>query len=362
MKINARHELLFRSSSFDPQSKLSFVVSDQVTLYATDLHEEDVITFEVLHVAAGAMPRAENCCYTPGELPDVLGSTILMCEDCDEADDGTRVPVRLTATNPVVILDAPQGAIIRARYDGPGLGTSTVFLIYGTETRDLTPAMRGCPVVCCVHDPESWQETGPRRCDLETDSLEGLMVDNCGNVEWQVLRELNWQDTGQIRCQRDTSTGADEYTVEIEQVNDCGDIRWVVDPNGVLWTPTGVIRCEQDYTLDDEGALADPGTVSRQEVNQCGDLQWVTDRPQNWVETGQLRCVHGSEEDTEQELRNDCGDTLWVPGPEQVWTATGKVQCNDDTVVVEGEITDPGTKTIEEVNQCGLTRDRKSVV
>lgn len=393
MKFDSRNVVLFDKRNIDINSFYSlanFIIEDQVTISAVNLDPEDVITFEVTHLKSGAMPEICGCTILPGDMPATNGATVLLCDDCDE--DGVKLPVRLTANNPVVVLDSPQGLIIRAVYDGDGIGESTVWMVTGTETVDLTPPMSGCPTVCCIPDPDSWQPTGLERCDEESEQYELQMIDNCGNVEWHAQRDTIWTPTGAIRCEEDWDLAAEEPgTTSVQEISECGDLRWVEGP-AQRWTATGVTRCptgnEEDREIQmvnqcgdldwiteadqewqrtgktqcvsdfeiEDGELTNVGTLIFQEVNQCGYVRWTDEEPQRWAETGELRCVPGSEEDTERQLVNDCGDVIWLSGPAQVWSRTGQAQCSADFVIEAGELTEPGTIVYQEVNQCGNLR------
>lgn len=389
MKHDSRTSVLFDRRNIDLNtfySQTNFLVEDQVTIHAINLHPEDVITFEVIYLKSGSLPEACGCYIHPGEMPATIGSTPLLCDECDE--DGVKTPVRLTVHNPVVILDAPQGVIMRAVYEGTGIGESTVWAVSGTETQDLSPAMRGCPTTCCVPDPESWKLTGNRFCNADTGMVEDQYINNCGTTEWRETKEIEWIPTGQKTCAQDwdheagepgtttvqevndcgetrwvegepqrwTTTGAircadDEETIELQIVNDCGDLDWIPEDEQ-NWVATGQIECNRDWDLAND----EPGTISIQEVNQCGYLRWVEGEDQRWTATGVTRCPTGNEEDRELQVVNDCGHIDWIVEADQTWTPTGKIRCNDDHVIEEGLMVEPGTKDREEVNQCGYIR------
>lgn len=255
MKHDSRSTVLFDRKNLDLNtfySQVNFTIRDQVTIHAINLHPEDQITFEVIYLKSGTMPEACECIIHPGEMPTTIGATQLMCGDCGE--DGIIAPVRLTANNPVVVLDSPQGVILRAVYEGSGIGESTVWAVTGTETQDLTPEMRGCPAACCEPDPDSWRRTGEKFCDDTTGMVMAEYIDNCGSTEWREDGEVSWVPTGQVLCD------STQDSTLIEEVNNCGETRWV-DGGEITWEDTGVTRCENHL-------------VQRQQVNACGALRW----------------------------------------------------------------------------------------
>ena len=277
MKPNVRTELLFdtlQSSPLNTESLVNFVIMDQVTIYGTNLDAADVITFEILTLTPGDMLGFIGSNFIQRDkLPNIESVTQLMCDQC--AENGDKIPVRLTAKNPVVVLDAPQGLIIRAVYAGAGIGLSKVFITAGTETHIISEDMRGCPTVCCTPDPLAWRETGVRRCDLVADNLEALMVNNCGKEEWQVLRPLTWIDSGITRCHN--------HYVETQQVNDCGTIRWTAT--------TEYCNFEASFNLPCGGLAFRPTDVrdpeANVEVRDCDNvlLGYIYPTPRNGART-----------------------------------------------------------------------------
>lgn len=300
MKPITKTSVLFDKRNLDlntPYSLVNFTVDDQVTINAVNLHPDDVITFEVLHIKAGTLPEAcEYSCYIkPGEMPKVDGSTPLLCDECD--DGGAKLQVRLTVHNPLVILDSPQGVVLRAVYDGPGIGDATVWSVSGTDTAGLTPAMQGCPVECCVPDPNSFTGTGIYRCVLATDKVEEQFVDNCGNTEWREVADIDWQPTGNRICLRDWDlANGVPGTMQVEMRSDCGDLKWV-DGGDQTWTRTGAKKCDPDGE-----------TMHYQVSNNCGDLDWITEVDQEWTDTGAERCENKL---VQRQQVNQCGEIRW---------------------------------------------------
>lgn len=297
MRHDSVTTVLFNKRNIDLNtfySQTNFIIQDQLTIHAINMHPDDVVTFEVIYLKSGTMPEATGCYIHPGEMPAAIGATPLMCGECNE--DGTPALVRLTANNPVVILDSPQGTILRAVYEGPGIADATVWAVSGTETTDLTPQMRGCPTIQCKPDPESWKLTGNRFCNAETGMVEDQYINNCGSTEWRETKEIEWVPTGKTVCNDDWNHEADE-----------------------------------------------PGTTSVQEVNDCGETRWVEGEPQRWVATGVTQCLD-DEDTTLAQFVNSCGDTVWLNGPDQKWTDTNVTRCEDSLV------------QRQQVNQCGQTR------
>lgn len=354
------------SASTGPYAKKAFAIQCQTTITAVGLAPDDVITFEVL-AFSDFVPGSDCICYPSNELPEIIGIQPLMCGDCDDS------PVRVTANNPVVVLDAPQGALIRAHYSGSGIGGSRVWATsYGPDedgcmhTQSLTPALRGCPEVCC--EDETWTDTGAVRCNLATDEVEKEEISNCGTRRWVSDGPITWEETGQARCgpMQQTGSGIPFYVIEHQETSNCGDIRWTAEAQPVDAVPTGNFRCSVANDTDIEEEFQDQcgntawfdvggaqtwsdacctrcsgGNYERQEENQCGRTRWVVIEPVAWTPTGNHQCTST---EYQREERNQCGDTRWVKEDDLVWTATGNRQC------VGGEY------QREEANQCGGTR------
>src|SRR5699024_4890271 len=292
--------------------RVNFVIESQVTIQGINLDPDDVITFEVYHLTSGTMDEACGCFIKPGDMPEISGVSQLMCPECDF--EGEKHPVRLTAENPVVVLDAPQGQVIRAKYEGPGLGFSTVWITNGTTSVNLQPGDQGCPEVCCESD--EWIETGQRRCNQETGKVEAQVTNICGELDWIELHSFVWVDTGETRCDGDD--------IESQQINDCGDIRWVVS-GSTSWEDTGETRCSGDF-------------LEKQQVNECGQLRWVVYGDATWEDTGETRC---GEEHFERQQINECGQFRWVEDGDLEWTDTGETRCEE------------GTEERRQINRCG---------
>lgn len=305
----------------------TFEANGQVTVVALGLQPDDYITFEVVHVVPGA--KVACGCRVSQINPALIAGTLeLQCPSCESA---TLRPVRLTERNPVVVIDVPQNTLLRAIYHGDGIDLRTVNAWYeATATGDLSDAMRGCPPVCCEDEVQTWEETGERRCTDSTQTVEVRQVSNCGNYRWvadPVPPTHYWTETGVRRCVDSTQT------VEVQEQNPCGEIRWVADPVPPTnyWSPTGERRCA--------GAF-----VEAQEQNPCGETRWtVTAEAVVWLDTGVTVCSQDGLT-TQLEQTNQCGGRRLVAGPAQSWNGTGLTRCSS------------GIVEVQETNQCGQLR------
>lgn len=105
-------------------------VGSQLTVVAVGLHDDDKVEFEI--VVVNKLIPGDPCCPGPVSLPTVEDSVPLMC--CDK-------PITLTATRPYVVIDAPQGSVLRAT-----LTSDEVPLVWATRTTTPNPSSyhRGC--------------------------------------------------------------------------------------------------------------------------------------------------------------------------------------------------------------------------
>lgn len=262
----------------------------QATIQAVDLAPGDQITFEVVHFDKGTPDELCGCFIAPGEAPAISGVQPLTCIDCIEEGGRETDLVMLTPENPIVILDAPQNVILRAKYTGPGLGMSEVWATIETNTLRLLPGQSGCLVHCCIPDPDSWVDTGERRCNITTGNYERMERDNCEKERWTVVEPITWIATGDIRCNHTSGM------VEREETNQCDITRWV-DKEPFVWIDTGDLRC--DIVND---------TRQKEQVNQCGQSQWIDDGPIRWVDGCETRCVDNL---VEIKQKSDCGSERW---------------------------------------------------
>lgn len=110
-----------------------FRLDQQVTVYAFNLEPTDSVTFDMISMTA---PRRADCVCPPGqvEFPTVDDALPLKC--CDTT-------ITLTRANPWVIIDAPQGAFLRATLTAAQLIAQVVGM-NETATTFVTERMRGC--------------------------------------------------------------------------------------------------------------------------------------------------------------------------------------------------------------------------
>lgn len=344
-------------------SLVFFSFNDQATITSVGLGPDDIVTFETVLLKSGTPDEMCGCFVKPGEMPSITGVETLMCFECGDGSGEEPRPVRLTAANPIVVLNAPQGVLMRAHFSGAGLGTAEVWATIGTDTPlPLLPGMDGCPGTCCI-DTE-WQENGAQRCDIETDMLQRQEISNCDNLRWVDVRPLNWQDTGGIRCT--------DHVEEKQQANDCGDLRWVPTGTSCGWIATYELPC---------GGLAfrpeddrDPDATA--EIDGCGEgevaylyptpMPWaskpITDcdacvgggtvvgyafeggqaacdpcagDPGAWVRTGVRRwdgTSGATEYGVERQEINGCGHYDWKDDGTLLWVDTGGIRCTGQDV------------------------------
>lgn len=316
--------VLFDSSSVNLDSKI-FQVNHQRTIVAVGMEPGDFITFEVVLLGSGSPSSVCGCYVTQMQPGAILGVEELKCPVCESQ---TLRPVRLTDRNPVVVLDVPQGALVRAIYHGTGIDLQTVTVhAYATNTPNLTDAMRGCPPVCCEDEPQTWRRTGEVRCDDLTNQLYYIEISNCDNIREVSSpgQTIPWTATGAQRCRGDN--------IEIQEANPCGTVRWTID-GPVEWTGTGQIRCQN-------------GEVQRQEANQCGTVRWVFDRALEWVANGVTRCTDTT---VEQQEQTPCGDLRWTVLRAVEWQYNCCVRCTESLFEQQ------------QVNDCGRIRWEQQLI
>lgn len=321
---------LFTATSINPESKV-FRLESQTTFAAVGLGEDDFITFEIIHLSDAE--RVPPCpCWLSDLYPlvDIDGIEPLVCPTCESV---TEQVVRLTPRNRTVILDAPQGAYVRAVFHGDGLGTARVWATFGTTTQDLTDSMRGCPPVCCEDEEQTWERTSAIMCVGEEVMWEERS--NCGNLRWVEGEPVEWVDTGEERCGPMTLAGnAVTFTKTVRQTNQCNDVRWE-ELTGQTFAaqPTGEFTCQDTET--------DTYTITAEFVDSCGGTARFTLSPAQaaallsvtagWVDTGETRCTGFARVSTGATFTQDkaqtnlCGRTRWVAVPgTQTASATGE--------------------------------------
>lgn len=253
--------------------------SGQYTIVAVGMQPGDFITFEVIHVNPGARAIICGCYLTPETMASLIGIQELLCPTCES--DGAPRPVQLTERNPILVLDWPQDTLLRAIYHGDGvdMGTVTVWAVE-TNTPDLTDAMRGCPPLCCEDEEETWTETGQRRCDNETETVEVQEVSNCGNTRWvedPTPPDPYWNPTGVYDCVN--------FVCQQQQVNPCGELQWV---------STGQPCGESRHTITSvvcQGAVVEGGNVCWQ-VNLNAPVQGIEPLTIYFTLSGDEQSIH----------------------------------------------------------------------
>ena len=186
---------LFQPSS-PANDSVVFELKQQMTVVAMGMQPDDYITFEIVLISDAARAKICGCRLLEAGTSSVYQLQPLMCPACS---DGSPRFVRVTPQNPIVVLDAPQGALLRAMYHGTGVDLHTVTVTVGeSDTIDLTSTLRGCPPVYCEDEPETWTPTGLHRCTATYVEIEE--ISNCGNKRWVECGPTVWTDTGNRRC------------------------------------------------------------------------------------------------------------------------------------------------------------------
>lgn len=112
-----------------------FEIDIQVTVMALGLEPLDTVTFSIVQLSDPARVACE-CPPAAVVFPSIIDDIPLTC--CGE-------PITLSRTRPYVILDAPQGAKIRATLN-TNAPPDTQFVFYTvTNTQNVNDRMRGCP-------------------------------------------------------------------------------------------------------------------------------------------------------------------------------------------------------------------------
>lgn len=127
-------QVLFDRDSKTPFSDV-FTVYTQVTVVGLGFQDpDDYVRFRIVKLSP-----AKPLCPCPPYLvdtPNVVASAPLLC--C-----GTEV--RVSLSNPYVIIDAPQNVAIQAEYVSPNSGAYPAEVFYQTtDTKNVNDRMRGC--------------------------------------------------------------------------------------------------------------------------------------------------------------------------------------------------------------------------
>ena len=330
--MSKNNNILFDASSVALDSP-TFILDKQITVIATGMAPNDYITFEILQLQSGDPLKLCGCRIIESSNAVIDLAKPLTCSMCGPEVNSQEV--RLTALGTFVIIDAPQGTLMRAIYHGTGIDDGTVKAWFNnSETPDLNDAMRGCAPI------EEWEDTGETRCDVPGDILEIQQVSSCGALQWVAGPALTWAATGETRCNILLDI------MEVQEVDDCGDFRWVAG-DVFEWVNTGL----QDCTNPD-------GFLRVQQVSPCGELRWV-EAPDGdgfivveWLATGELVC---DDVNFSRQERNQCGDYRLVDQGVIEWVPTGEVLCEWVPRVDQSELPQY-TTTIQEINNCGVIR------
>lgn len=165
----------------------------------------------------------------------------------------------------------------------------------------LAPTPEPCHYTCVPY----WQPTGNRRC-LDIGVVEIEEADGCGNTRFtRIAERVVWEDNDETDCDEARNR------IRKQQVNQCGDTRWVT---------TSELCCTPEWQPPVQEELnCDQSVVRKREYDGCGNARWVTTAiPVNWESTGEDRCQPGDIHEVEQ--INQCGETRWL--------AVGS--CNED--------------------------------
>ncbi|KMQ97342.1 glycosyl hydrolase 108 [Lasius niger] len=216
-------------ASISPYSPI-FTIDKQVTISAMGMGADDNITFERVEIDSAAMPRICGCCIIDSKAVSIIGAQPLVCGACDTGDaDYAPQPVTLSRLNPVIVLDHPQRAALRAVYHGE-LSTGEVFVTAketSTNTWSLSPSELGCT-------PHSkWTPTGEYRCTEDT--YYEKEVNDCADFRWTDIGPITWTDTGTTRCVN--------HVVQSQRVNQCGTSQWFDTDTSCGYVPTLDLGC-----------------------------------------------------------------------------------------------------------------------
>ena len=268
-----------------------FIFERQATIEATNLGPEDHIEFEVIHINGGEWPSYDQCCKYPGEPPTIDSYSTLTCADCEAS--GNKRPIKLTSLNPVVVLNAPQHTLLRARYVGENVQLINVWAVLETESTE-TDMFNGCHEDC---DPV-FKRTGNIKCNPDDDTMQYEIVDQFGNIDFEDPVPLAWEATGRIRFADESNPSWE--SVEAEYIDPCGNIKWEITQ--FLWQPTS------DYTCKDLDETSAKYSIVRRYVNENDASLWIKDEEKPWMDTGNVRCQDNL---VYKQQITTCGDVRW---------------------------------------------------
>lgn len=173
----------------------------------------------------------------------------------------------------------------------------------------------------CLQEGKTLHQTMQESCVSNLVPKEPPCVNNC--VPY-------WQPTGGRQC-------LDIGVVEIEETDGCENFRFTRVPELVVWEDTSETRCDEARNR-----------IQKQQVNQCGDSRWVTTEElcctPNWQDIpNEINCSHFV---VRQMQVDGCGNTrLHSTGNPVTWLSTSETQCIDGMIY-----------QIRQVNQCGEYR------
>jgi hypothetical protein len=136
---------LFNADNIAAESLSHFEIIDQVTVLGFGMLAGETVTFEMSEFDAVFTPPVCDPCSIPAVVfPTPSMYQVLRCAD------GT--PITLSAARPVLVLNAPVGIRVRARYNGYAFsGTPLSSRVYAYESRPaaISAANSGC-AACCI--------------------------------------------------------------------------------------------------------------------------------------------------------------------------------------------------------------------
>lgn len=131
---NNEYKILFGPGEIGTESQtFDLPVGTQQTVVAVGLEAGDMVQFEI--VVVNKLIPGDPCCPGPVRLPTIEAMVPLMC--CGER-------ITLTPERPYVVIDAPQGSLLRAILTSDSV---QVPLVWTTRTTTPNPSgyHRGCP-------------------------------------------------------------------------------------------------------------------------------------------------------------------------------------------------------------------------
>lgn len=180
-----------------------------------------------------------------------------------------------------------------------------------------------------------WTDTGVEECDTPINRFKKEQINQCGTKRMIITNKLccipEWVNTV-----GGPNYNCDQSMLRVEQEDGCGNTRLKANGQAVVWTGTGEARCQ-------------PGDIYEiEQINQCGDVRWTVVGNgcpciPEWTDFGSQRCTG---EFVEQNQVDGCGAARWHnTGVAVVWVPNGEERCGAT-----------GFVQYQEVSQCGTTR------